>query len=138
MYKKYKYDFFVILAVLGLGVSLYLSITHYFGFAVPCGITHGCETVLTSKYSMLLGLPLAVWGVVYFFGVIASSLLANHFLLWKKVLTFILGLGALSALIFLFIQFFVIKHVCQYCLTTDLLSVLLFILDINIVQEAAV
>jgi len=132
MHKKHKYDIIVVLSLIGLGISLYLSITHYLGFTVPCNVTHGCETVLTSKYSVLFGLPLAVWGVAYFTSVIVSSLLANHYLFWKKALTIILGLGTLASLVFLSLQFFVIKKVCQYCFTTDTLSILLFILDLNI------
>jgi uncharacterized membrane protein len=122
----------VILAVVGFGISLYLAIAHYLGYTVPCDVTHGCEAVLNSKYSMFLGLPLSVWGVAYFSGVIVSALLANSYQLWKKILTVLLGLGAVASLVFLSIQFFIIKKVCQYCLTTDLLSILLFILDINI------
>lgn len=132
MYKKHKYDIIVILAVLGLGVSLYLSVTHYLGYAVPCDITHGCEVVLNSKYSSVFGVPLSVLGVVYFSAVLICGLLANHYAAWRKALTILLGLGALASLGFLSIQFFILKKVCQYCLATDVLSLLIFILDINI------
>jgi uncharacterized membrane protein len=132
MHRKHKHDIIVILALLGFGVSLYLAFAHYLGYAVPCNATHGCEAVLNSKYSVLFGLPLAVWGVGYFTAVIVSALLANSYLLWRKILTAVLGLGSLAALVFISLQFFVIKQICQYCLTTDLLSILLFILDINI------
>ena len=132
MHKRHKHDIIVILGVVGLGISLYLAITHYLGYTVPCDITHGCEVVLNSKYSMLLGLPLSVWGIAYFSAVIVSALLANHYLVWRKILTLVLGVGALASLCFLSIQFFIIKKVCQYCLTTDILSILLFILDLNI------
>lgn len=135
MHKRHKHDIIVILAVAGFGVSLYLAITHYLGFAVPCDLTHGCEAVLNSKYSMLFGLPLSVWGVAYFSSVIVSALLANHYGVWRKILTVILSLGALAALGFLSIQFFILKKVCQYCLTTDILSILLFILDLNIEHQ---
>jgi uncharacterized membrane protein len=132
MHRKHKHDIIVILAVLGFGISLYLAFAHYLGYVVPCDVTHGCEAVLNSKYSMFLGLPLGVWGVGYFSAVIISALLANSYKLWRKILTGLLGLGAVASLVFLSLQFFVIKKVCQYCLTTDLLSILLFILDINI------
>jgi uncharacterized membrane protein len=132
MLKKHKHDIIAILALLGFGVSLYLSIAHYLGYLVPCDITHGCETVLASKYSMFLGFPLAVWGVAYFTAVIAASLLANHYKVWRKILTIILSLGAAAALVFLSLQFFVIKKVCQYCFTTDSLSIILLLLDLNI------
>lgn len=132
MHRKHKYDILVILSVLGLGVSLYLAITHYLGFTVPCNITQGCEVVLNSKYAKFLGLPLSVWGVGYFSFLIINSLLANHYAICRKLLTICLGLGTLAALVFLSLQFFVIKKVCQYCLVTDLLSIILFVWDINI------
>ena len=96
MHKKHKHDIIVVAAVLGFGISLYLSITHYLGYVVPCDLTHGCETVLNSKYSMLFGLPLAVWGVGYFTSVIISALLANHYAVWRKILTGLLSVGALA------------------------------------------
>ncbi len=135
MLRRHKYDLIILLAVIGAGISLYLAVTHYLGFVVPCDITHGCETVLSSKYSMFLGLPLSVWGVAYFVSVVITGLLANHYIIWKKILTILLGLGALASLVFLSLQFFVIKKVCQYCFTVDLLNILLFIWDINIEHQ---
>lgn len=137
MHKRHKYDIIIILALLAFGISLYLSITHYLGYAVPCDITHGCEVVLNSKYSMFLGFPLAVWGAAYSTAVIIAALLANHYLAFRKILTGLLSAGALASLVFLSIQFFVLKKVCQYCLTADILNIILFILDINIEHSKA-
>ena len=132
MKTRHKHDAIVLLAFFGFGVSLYLAVTHYLGFAVPCDLTHGCETVLNSKYSVLFGLPLAVWGVGYFFSVAICALLANHYFFWKTLLTWLLGIGALAALVFLSLQFFVLKKVCEYCVATDLISIILFLWDMNI------
>ncbi len=132
MNTKHKYDVIVLFGLLGFAVSLYLSITHYLGFTVPCNVTHGCEIVLTSKYSVFLGLPVAVWGAGYFTAVIFSALLANHYLFWRRVVTVLLSVGALVSLGLLSIQFFVLKKVCQYCFTTDLTTLLLFFWDLNV------
>jgi uncharacterized membrane protein len=132
MHKKHKHDLIVILAMVGLGVSLYLAITKALGYAVSCDITHGCGEVLGSKYSSFLGVPLAQWGVLYFSGVTITALLANHYAFWRKVLTIYLGIGAVLSLGFLSLQFFVIKKVCQYCLTTDIISIFLFLWDLNV------
>ena len=132
MYRKHKHDIIIVLALLGFGVSMFLAVSHYLGYLVPCDITHGCEAVLNSKYSSLLGLPLSVWGVAFFVAVIISSLLANHYIVWKKLLRVLLGIGALLALIFLVIQFFVLKKVCQWCFTTDTLTIIMFLWDLNI------
>ncbi len=132
LHKKHKHDIVVIFSVFGLAVSLYLAVSHYLGIAVPCNVTRGCEEVLNSKYSFLFGLPLSVWGVAYFSAAIFMALLANHYAIWRKILTWVLGVGAIMAVIFLGIQFFVIKKICQYCLTTDILAITLFLLDLNI------
>ena len=78
MHKKYKYDILVLLALIGFGISVYLATSEIIGVSVPCGITGGCDQVLQSKYSKLLGVPLAMWGVLYFFGIVFFSLLSNH------------------------------------------------------------
>lgn len=132
MHKRHKYDIIVLLAFLGFGVSVYLMASELLGFAVPCSITQGCNEVLQSKYANLFNIPLPVWGIAFYFGVTFSALLASHYEKWKKVLTALLSVGALAALIFLYIQFFVLGKVCQYCLITDLLAVGLLVLDLNI------
>lgn len=132
MHKRHKYDIIVILAVAGFGVSLYLAISKVLGVTVPCDFTRGCEDVLASKYASMLGLPLSVWGIAFFSGIIISGLLANHYPLWRKILTLALGAGSLFSLIFLSIQFFILKRVCQYCLTVDLLTIMMFLWDLNI------
>ena len=135
MHRRHKHDILIILSLVGFGVSIYLAVTKYLGFAVPCGLTHGCEDVLNSKYANIFGIPLAVWGTLYFTGVIIVSLLANHYKKWKKVLTILLSLGAIFAAVFLSLQFFVLKKICQYCLLTDFLAILLLLLDINIEHQ---
>lgn len=132
MHRRHKYDIIAFLSLIGFADSVYLATSHYLGFTVPCDITKGCETVLSSQYSSFIGLPLSVWGIVFFTSVLGAALLANHYAIWRKILTWFLGLGALASLVLLAIQFFVIRQVCQYCLVTDLLTIVLFVLDLNI------
>ena len=88
--------------------------------------------VLNSRFSLIFGLPVSVWGLVYFTGLIFSALMANHYRAWQTFLTVLLSFGALGALFFLGDQFFVIKKVCEYCFTTDTLIILLFLWNLNI------
>lgn len=132
MHRRHKYDIVIILSVVGFAVSLFLAITRYMGFAVPCDLTRGCEEVLASKYANFLGLPLSVWGVGFFSAAIICALLANHYGRFRRLLTWLLGAGAISSGIFLYIQFFVLGKVCQYCLIVDFLAIFLFLWDLNI------
>jgi uncharacterized membrane protein len=132
MHRRHKYDLIVIFAIIGLSVSLYLTVSKYMGFAVPCTVTHGCETVLSSKYASVFGLPVSLWGMGFFSALILLSLLSNHYVRFRRWLTVWLGIGTLGALYFFALQFFVIKNICQYCVTTDSLIILLFLWDLNI------
>src|SRR5262245_19603292 len=127
--KKHKYNIIVILSVIALCVSVYLSIAKAMSLTVPCNVTHGCETVLNSKYSTLLGWPLSTWGIIYFSLLVVVGLLANSYRKYQKLLSGLLAIGSLGALSFLSLQFFVIKAVCQYCLITDSLTIIMFLLD---------
>lgn len=132
MIKRHKHDIITILAVIALCVSVYLSIAKALSITVPCDFTGGCEQVLTSKYASFLGVPLSTWGIVYFSLIIITSILANHYKRARQALKLFLAAGVLGALSFLSIQFFIIKKVCQYCLLTDSLGILMFLLDLNI------
>jgi uncharacterized membrane protein len=132
MHRRHKHDILVVLSLVGFADSVYLATAHYLGFQVPCDITRGCETVLSSKFASLLGLPLSVWGMAFYTAVIVLCLLANHYQVCKRLLTWFLVLGSALAAAFLFLQFFVIKQVCQYCLLADLLTVVLLLVDLNI------
>jgi uncharacterized membrane protein len=136
-HRKHKYDLVIMLAVVGLSVSLFLAISSALKVAVPCDITQGCEVVLNSRYSEIAGLPLSYIGVGFFAVVIACALMANHYAKARKLLTWLLGVGALMSLGFLSIQFFILGSVCQYCLVVDILTIALFLWDLNIEHKAS-
>lgn len=130
-----KYIVIAALSLVSLGISIFLTHSHYSGVPVPCNVTHGCEAVLTSKYSMFLGLPLSVWGILFNVGVFGLTFWAACSKRGKQLLNITLGVGALSSLVFLFLQFFIIHKVCQYCLTVDLITLFLFLWNLNVSEE---
>ena len=132
LYKKHKYDLIVVGAVLALSISIFLAVSEANNVAVPCGITGGCERVLTSRYAHPFGLPLPYVGIMFSSALILSGLLANYYQAFRKIIRIFLGLGAVFALIFLYLQFFVIHSVCQYCLLVDSLTIAMFLWDLNV------
>ena len=56
-----------LLALVGLADSVYLTISHYTKEPVPCSIVEGCETVLTSSYAEVAGVPIAAFGAAAYF-----------------------------------------------------------------------
>ena len=68
----------VVLTVIGLVIAAYLTLLHYVG-AVPlvcaAGTIVDCETVLNSPSSVVLGLPVALCGLVWFAVALVLALL---------------------------------------------------------------
>jgi uncharacterized membrane protein len=65
------------LAVLGLGLSTYLTAEHYTGSTtLACSATGvvDCLKVTTSPQSVLAGVPVAVWGLLYYAGMTVLTL----------------------------------------------------------------
>lgn len=121
--KKYLINF---LAVLALLVSFYLTLLNFQGKGLQCGL-NGCDKVLSSSYSYFLKIPISLWGVIYF-----SSVLVLNFLNKIKILKVFSFLGFLFSLRLLFLQFFIIKAICPFCLIADFSAIFIFLLSFAI------
>ena len=119
-------------AILGFLDATYLTVAHFFNVPVPCSIVNGCEIVTTSSYSVILGVPVALLGSLYYLTLIIAFIIAlekqNRALLRKVSLFTIAGLVA--SLYFVGLQLFVIHAICLYCMGSALSSTTLFILGL--------
>jgi uncharacterized membrane protein len=118
-------------AYAGFVISLYLTFVHYRGYVSPCYVVKGCEGVQTSKYSVILGVPLALIGTVFFalmfylgIGVLTSSRVrvAQAY----KVLAFA---GALAIIPLFLLQAIVLDAFCTYCVATEVIMLALWVLS---------
>jgi len=118
-----------IVGLLGLTDSIYLTIHHYNATEVPCGITGGCEQVLTSSYAEIAGLPLGVYGAIAYFTAFALAFLSayGNELTWK-LFGILATIMAAASCWFIFVQAYYIHAYCQYCLGSALTSFTLFVL----------
>ncbi|HSK15859.1 MAG TPA: vitamin K epoxide reductase family protein [Gaiellaceae bacterium] len=111
-----------VLALAGIGVAGYLAYARFADKAISCA-TGGCETVQSSAYADVLGIPVAVIGVAGYLALLATALSAGE----TARLT---GAAlALAALVFsaylLLVQIFAIGAFCQWCLVNDVIVALL-------------
>ncbi|MEK7095445.1 MAG: vitamin K epoxide reductase family protein [Patescibacteria group bacterium] len=118
----------LIVALLGFIDATYLTIEHFQNNIPPC-TTDGCEKVLTSSYSEVIGIPVALLGSIYYFTILV--LLIAYFDSKKEILlrlTMLLTpLGFLASLYFFILQAAVINAFCQYCLVSAVTSTVLFV-----------
>lgn len=123
-----------ILSFLGFVDATYLTVNHYLALAVPCSLTHGCDTVLTSVYATIGFMPVALIGMLYYlliFGVVLYIFTSDAVpMRLLQVLAGITGIAFLSSCYLLYLQIFVIHAICEYCLGSAIISTLLFPLNI--------
>jgi len=119
----------LLIALVGFADAAYLSLEHFRGVIPPC-TTDGCETVLTSVYSVVAGIPVALGGAIYYL-FIAVGMFAyldsknTKILKWTLMPTI---LGLFCSVWFVFVQLFLVKAICQYCMLSALTSATLFVL----------
>lgn len=107
------------LAALGAAISAYLLYVRETDGSLVCS-TGGCETVQSSSYAEVLGIPVAALGLAGFLGLLAAALARGE---WARLTQATLGLCAfLFAAYLLAIQLFVLDALCQWCLATDVLT----------------
>ncbi|MBP7770647.1 MAG: hypothetical protein KA066_01900 [Candidatus Pacebacteria bacterium] len=118
------------LALVGLGDAFYLSYFQYLNLIPSCAIG-GCETVLTSEYSKLFGIPWSYIGLVYYLYMLCLSVLliidpgSKGLKLGALAYT---GFGVVySAWAIFYIQLSVIGAICQFCAISAFITLLLFI-----------
>src|SRR6267154_5545933 len=106
-----------VLALVGLGDALYLTVQDFTGQSLRCTIISGCSEVLSSPYAHIGKIPLAVLGAVAYFTVFSLAILAAFgYRFAKPLLALLLAIMFLMTLWLLYLQAFVIHHFCQYCL----------------------
>ena len=117
-----------LLALLGLADSVYLTVHHYTAEPVPCSLVEGCETVLTSAYAEIGGIPLAAFGALAYFIAFSLAILTvfGNRTMWLLfgVQSFIMA--AVSAYL-IYLQGLVIGAFCQFCLISAATSIGLFV-----------
>lgn len=119
----------LLLATAGFFVAVYLTVEHYLGQVPACSFLSGCEVVTTSEYATIGPFPISLLGAGYFLTVWASllALLQTGRSVFLTIVGIFTAMGALVAAGLLYLQVFVLEAVCIYCVTSDSISLLLFI-----------
>lgn len=107
------------LALIGLAISTYLTVLKLAGEAPLCVVGGGCETVQTSRYSVLLGIPVAAYGAAWSTAALASAVVWFRTGDRRALLLLYLGglAGTLIEAYLVYLELFVIHAVCSWCVT---------------------
>ncbi len=113
------------ISVIGFAVAAYLAWTKWSGAnALFCTAGSACDAVQASRYSIFLGLPVGVWGAAFYGAVAVLAMVGLSEARWLVV--FLLAVAGVSFSGYLtFLELFVIRAVCPYCVTSAVISVVL-------------
>jgi uncharacterized membrane protein len=109
-----------LLSLIGLGLSIYLTITHFDKQLLACSGTGfvDCSKVTTSAQSRFLGVPVAFLGLANY--VVMTALNSpwgwRVQAYWLHVVRFVLAIGAMCFVLWLIsAELLIIDNICLYC-----------------------
>ena len=123
------------LALGGVGLSTYLAMYKlgYIG-TLACG-AGGCETVQMSKWATLMGLPVAVWGLLYYVALFVAAFLGTTERLvdspWiSHALLALTSWGVAFSVWLTYLELYVIHAICRFCVVSAILVTVLFVMSV--------
>ncbi len=137
--KNKLFVYSAILSFLGFLDATYLTILHYKQSIPPCTVG-SCETVLTSQYSTLFGIPTALFGSLFYVSIIILSLLiiTNYKKYFVKLFYLLVSVGFGFSLFLLYVQGVILNSFCQYCLLSFATSAGIFILALLQIRNSKI
>jgi len=131
-----------LLALAGLGVSGYLTWTHLTNQAIACGGSQDCDLVQQSAYSEVLGIPVALLGMLAY-----ATLLALLFLrgrlpqAWDAYIPLaVFGIsliGVLYSAYLTYLEIYVIYAICRWCVSSAIIITVIFLLSLLDLRSGA-
>jgi uncharacterized membrane protein len=124
-----------LLALAGMGVSAYLTYAHLTDQSVACGGSHACDTVQQSVYSEVAGIPIALLGlaayIVLFFLTLLPGRIPDSWGDYTPLVTFGISLiGVLYSAYLTYLELFVIRAICRWCLGSAIIMTVFFFLSL--------
>ncbi len=123
------YSLAAVLSLAGLADAVYLTVEHLTGRSVRCTVTSGCSEVLSSPYATVGGYPLALLGALgYFTAFSLATLAAFGSTRAGNLFAVLVALMFATSLWLLYLQAFVLRAYCQYCLLSAAITTLLAVI----------
>jgi uncharacterized membrane protein len=117
------------LAVAGVAIAGYLTYVHYAGIKPVCVAGGGgCERVQTSDYADLIGIPVAVLGLIGYVLILASLRVPGDAGRTMGAMLALAGFGFSAYLTYR--ELVTIDAICQWCVASAVLMTLLAVLTV--------
>jgi uncharacterized membrane protein len=132
----------VLLAVVGICIALYLTLYKVGVIGVLSCSIGSCETVNTSKWSMLFGIPIAAWGLAAYVALLVLAMAGSSesreaSVPIARMLVALAGWSVLFSAWLTYLELFVIHAICIWCVTSALLWVVIFAVSLTDLRAAS-
>ena len=119
------------LAGVGLAIAAYLTILHFdTGVPLYCAESGAvnCAQVLTSAQSVVLGLPVAAWGLLWF--AVALVLLVGDGSGWRgQAAGWWTLIGAITVVYLIYAELIEVGKICLWCTSVHIIVLAIFVLQ---------
>lgn len=117
-----------IFSLLGFAVSAFLLYEYSLSGPMVCPVGKGCDIVRSSPYASFFGIPVPVFGIIFYLTMAALSVIHSHDLPAKlvKKLQLLLALTGVGFGVYLtYLEAFIIKAFCFWCVLSFIISVII-------------
>jgi uncharacterized membrane protein len=122
------------LAIIGLLVSIYMTIYKFTSNDSMCLGSGDCSTVNSSRYSEVNGIPVALIGVIGYAAILGIHWLERRNDFFEENASLILFgvslIGFLFTLWLIYVEIALIKALCPFCLASQVTMTIIFILSV--------
>lgn len=124
----------IVLAILGLLVSIYMTIYKITANDNMCLGSGDCSTVNASRYSEVYGIPVALIGVLGYAAILGIHWLERRNEFFEEngsmMLFGVSLLGFLFTLWLIYVEIALIKALCPFCLASQVIMTIIFIISV--------
>lgn len=131
---KWLYRASIALVIIGLAVSVYMTIYKYTGNDGMCLGSGDCSTVNASRFSEVNGIPVAVFGIAGYAAILIVLFYENKNAFFRTNGTLMIFGMALTGFLFtlwlVYVELAILKALCPFCVTSQISMTIIFIIAI--------
>ncbi len=131
---KWLYRSSAVLVVVGLLVSIYMTIYKLTANDSMCLGSGDCSTVNASRYSEVNGIPVGVIGAIGYLAILAVHYFEKRNSFFKQNGTLLIFGMALTGFLFtiwlIYVEIALLKAICPFCVTSQAAMTIIFIIAV--------
>jgi uncharacterized membrane protein len=131
---KWLYRSMIVLVIIGLAVSVYMTIYKYTGNDGMCLGSGDCSTVNASRFSEVNGIPVAVFGIAGYAAILIVLFYENKNQFFRKNSTLMVFGMSLTGFLFtiwlVYVELELLKAICPFCVTSQVAMTIIFIIAV--------